>query len=206
MTLLRMLAFRPADAPPAQASPAAAPRQRPTQAPPKAPKAKPDVAAPEQAASQPSMQISESAAEKVSTGAGQPPVQAAAIEADLDWSQLAGQLDVGGMAGQLAMHCDWGGRSEGRIKLLLDPNHGHLGRENVVKRLEEALAEHFGVELQLQIELAVPQRETPAVRVEQEQQARQQQAVESIESDPNVAAMREMFGAEVVTGSIKPIQ
>jgi DNA polymerase-3 subunit gamma/tau len=104
------------------------------------------------------------------------------------------------------MHCDWGGHSEGQVRLLLDPSHEHLCRETVVKRLEDALAEHFGAELQLRIELVAPQRETPAERVEQEQQERQRQAVESMERDPNVAAMREKFGAELVTSSIKPVQ
>jgi DNA polymerase-3 subunit gamma/tau len=214
MTLLRMLAFRPADAAPTQAGRAAPPQPSPV-----ARTAAPAASAPKSGQSSPPAMVREAppvvgtpdpvSAAPAPDGAPIPPaapVRSAAAGGDTDWSQLAGQLDLGGVAGQLAMHCDWGGHSEGQVRLLLDPSHEHLCRETVVKRLEDALAEHFGAELQLRIELVAPQRETPAERVEQEQQERQRQAVESMERDPNVAAMREKFGAELVTSSIKPVQ
>jgi DNA polymerase-3 subunit gamma/tau len=195
MTLLRMLAFRPVDLT-SVATPSPTPlRQAP--------------------ASQAASAVTSSAA--VPKGAASAPQPAAAAPAggrkgrtpggsdNPEWSRLAEQLDLNGMARQLAMHCDWGGRNGDKITLRLAPSFAHMRSDSIVQRLEAALADHFGAPLKLEIELAEPQRETPAERVEQERVDRQRQAVETIERDPNVAAMRETFAAELVPNSIEPI-
>lgn len=213
MTLLRMLAFRPAGTAPTptprRGAPAAT-QPPPAQGSPRKGSAAPAVKARVATVHEPDQPAM---ADVSNTVAADPvPQQSGAVEPrsvlgdDIDWSQLAGQLNLGGVAGQLAMHCDWGGHQDGRIRLLLDPSHEHLCREGIVKRLEDALAGHFGAAVQLRVELVVPERETPAERVEQERLERQRQAVESLERDPNVAAMREEFGAELVSSSIEPVQ
>lgn len=192
MTLLRMLAFRPVNLTSVAAPP---PRQAP--------------------AGQGASAATSSAA--VPKGAAPAPQPVAAAPAggrkgptpsgsdNPEWNRLAEQLDLNGMARQLAMHCDWGGRNGDKITLRLAPSFAHMRSDSIVQRLEAALAEHFGTPLKLEIELAEPKRETPAERAEQERVDRQRQAVETIERDPNVAAMRETFAAELVPNSIEPI-
>ena len=103
------------------------------------------------------------------------------------------------------MHCAWGGRSGNRITLHLAPEYEHLRVDAIVQRLEAALAEYFGAPVALALEVAKPRHETPAERAEQKRAELQRKAVETIEQDPNVEAMRKVFSAELVPNSIEPI-
>ncbi len=47
--------------------------------------------------------------------------------------------------------------------------------------------------------------ETPAQRVQRLQAERHALAVQSIENDPNVQALRQAFNAQVIMDTIKPI-
>lgn len=214
MTLLRMLAFRPAEsgAPgpqgreqlrqpprPKQAAPAAAALAQAREAIPPAVQE-----APPAALAAPVAQAAAAEPEPTPPAPSVPPA-AADIEAAPEWSELVGQLQLGGVAGQLAMHCDWAGRDSDRITLRLDPSFSHMCSDTIVRRIEKALSDHFGQPLRVEIAFAAPQNETPAQRAEQDRAERQRQAVETIERDPNVAAMREAFGAELVPNSIEPI-
>ena len=213
MTLLRMLAFRPAepDGPAAQGPQVRQPPRQP-------PRPKSAAAALAQAQGSPPAAVEESPPAAVAAPAAQaaaepepaptapsaPPV-AADIDAAPEWNELVGQLRLGGVAGQLAMHCGWGGHDGERVTLRLDPSFSHMRSDAIVRRIEKALSEYFGQPLKVEIVLAAPQNETPAQRAEQDRAERQRQAVETIERDPNVAAMRKAFGAELVPNSIEPI-
>lgn len=216
MVLLRMLAFRPAGT--AAATPApAAPQQSPiararaaiAPAPSKSP-SKPQAAlAPQAPAAEPKATPAPAAERPAPAAvvAEQPAAPAGTLDdaAEFDWVQLAEQLNLNGIPRELAMHCDWGGRNADRVTLHLAPEFAHLRVDAIVQRLEVALAKHFGSPLTLVVEVANPQRETPAEKAEQERADRQRQAVESIEQDPNVEAMRTTFAAELVPNSIEPI-
>lgn len=47
--------------------------------------------------------------------------------------------------------------------------------------------------------------ETPAQQIQREKAQRQQEAVEAIQNDENVQAMKELFDAKEILGSIKPL-
>ena len=71
--------------------------------------------------------------------------------------------------------------------------------------LEQALVAHYQRPVQLKIANEGPlAKETPALRRTREQEARQQQAVASIENDANVKAITDAFGGAVSTDSIRP--
>jgi DNA polymerase-3 subunit gamma/tau len=192
MVLLRMLAFRPQ-------APGQAPRGEGERS--VAVRPAPQQSAPRQAAPAPS-------APRPQAVEPPPPSRAsgAAPEDVADWPALVRQLGLGGMAQALAMHCEWGGAEADKVRLRLDAGHAHLRSELVEQRIMKALSDHFGRPLRLEFEAGTPAGATPAVLAEREREQRRQSAIESIENDPNVAAMRERFGAEVVPGSIEPLK
>ncbi len=201
MTLLRMLAFRPADSD--GGAPRAATLPKTTGAARSAPAAMPATAARSEAPVAVAPAAHEPVPAPVPAPAATPSAQAAGGE--VDWAALLPQLGLRGLAQGLAMHCEWGGMDDSRVTLRLDPSYAHLRSENLEQRIEAALGKHFGRPLKLVVEISAQQGLTPAELAEQARAERQRQAVESIESDPNVAAMREVFGAEVIPGSIEPI-
>ncbi len=188
MTLLRMHAFEPARTPtvspaptpvankaPATRAPAGGSRKASTTAaPPRAKKAKPG---------------------KSATGDN---------NVDLNWREVIEALPLKGAARQLAANCGLRAREDGVIHLLLAPGNEHLLTEQLQGRLQSALAKHFDEAVKLRIEIGAPVEETLAAEQARKVSERQAQAEQAIEQDPNVAALREAFDAEVQPASVKP--
>ena len=121
-----------------------------------------------------------------------------------DWHQLAAALSLSGMAQALADHCDWVKREGNRVTLQIDEGHRHLVNDNVTVRLAEALSAHFGEPVSVQIDVGAVDTETPAAAAERREAEKQADARAAIESDPNIAALRTTFDAEVISESIRP--
>ena len=190
MVLLRMLAFRPAQATNQLATPgtaAAAPRQ---QTRPATSAAKPQVAAPSQA--------TQAAAPKTVNKTGDNAVTQ-------DWRQILEGLAVSGMVKQLAANCALLEQDGNTIRLGLGAGHKQLLSPKAEKRLQQALGEYFDADIRLEIEVGADSaQETPAQAQAREQDERQQQAEKSIEEDGFVQAMKQTFNAEVIPGSVRP--
>ncbi|WP_309544959.1 DNA polymerase III subunit gamma/tau C-terminal domain-containing protein [Alkalilimnicola ehrlichii] len=205
MVLLRMLAFRPQSAAPSAPRVKASPQAQapePSRSPEKQAKAPMPAATPPPADAQQPVSAREAPA-PVSQPVAQP---AAAASADgAAWFDTIDTLALKGPARALAMQCEWVGYSGGKLRLRLDPNHQHLRNPALEQRLAKALGEHYGEDLQLEIEMRAPEGAIPAQLAEERAANRRQAAVETINQDPNVAAMRDTFGAEVINGSIEPI-
>jgi DNA polymerase III subunit gamma/tau len=92
------------------------------------------------------------------------------------------------------------------LRLGLAAEHAHLGGERYRARLEEALSEHLGTEVRLELDEEVPTgAATPA---EQEQRAadeRVREAERTIQSDPVVRQLQDRFGATVDEGTVQPL-
>jgi len=211
MTLLRMLAFRPASdqgtATSAPASGAARGTERPAvraaaaaprRAPPgqsSAPSAQPALAdVPPRDLTGPAVLQGGPA-----PGVGQP-LSAA------NWASIVGALELGGLSRQLAAHCAFLGRDGMLIRLALDPRNQHVRTPSTVERLTQALCRHLGETLRVEVEVEIVEAsaETPA-RAE-ERQARDELAAAraSLEADPTVLALKEKFGATLRTDTIRP--
>ncbi len=190
MTLLRMLAFRPAmgDGDP----PGSAPRLSP-----------PGRAAP---ASPPIRVAGPAPAPPPTRSAGPTPaaVDPAAMSAET-WIALVEELGVTGLARELAVNCEPAGHEGGRLRLRLAPNHEQLTASRIREQLEGALEKRLGVALALDIELAVPQEDTPARREQRREAERRRAAVAAIENDATVRAICETFGTEVDPSLVVPV-
>ncbi len=121
-----------------------------------------------------------------------------------DWHRLVSRLGLGGMASELAHHCelaDWDGQ---RLSLTLDAASQHVRVPSAEERLRETLAKALGADLRLEIRLSRPVGETPAQRRLRRDAERQAAAEQVMERDPVARAIRDEFDAEWVPGSIKP--
>ena len=134
-------------------------------------------------------------------GGGRTPVDAV----DGDWSAVVAGLGLAGMAAQLAQNCALLERSETQWVLGLAPQHESLKTPNSVQRLEAAVKKAYGEELRVVIKLGEAEVVTPAVLQQQASDARQQAAEAAIAADPMTQALGEVFGAEVIPGSIRPV-
>ena len=207
MTLLRMLAFRPA-----QGDIAASTRPRVASSP--KPTASPRVASPMQppAAIAP-VRIPETptAAEINAAPKTEPPVAVPIAELfnidafNGDWSSLIKQAGLGGPAGELARNSGLIGIEDGIVRLSLKEGHGDLAAPPLVAKMQEKLSTALGQSVKVRYEKTSVVTETPADLSERERTARQQNAERSIDADSFVQAAIRDFGAHVVPGSVKPV-
>jgi DNA polymerase-3 subunit gamma/tau len=122
-----------------------------------------------------------------------------------DWPSIVAALGLQGPAGQLAAHCVLVGRTSESIKLRLDPAGEVFRRPQLEQKLAQALAQHFGQAVRLDIAVSTAEEVTPARQQARAAEARLKEAEHAIEADPNVRAMRDVFGATVQPGSVKPL-
>jgi DNA polymerase-3 subunit gamma/tau len=180
MTLLRMLAFRPA---------ADAARAAPTLR--AAPAGPPPVIAQAPPASAPSAKAAAPAADV----SGAPNAS--------DWAEILQKLDLRGPARQLADSCDLQSNRGGSWQLVIPSDKEHLNTQQLRTRLESALREQFGRDLRLSIAVGQPSRPTPSEIRRANESARMREARETIEADSNVKALQEAFEATVEPDSIR---
>jgi DNA polymerase-3 subunit gamma/tau len=122
-----------------------------------------------------------------------------------DWPDMLASLDLQGAARQLASHCRLVERSGDRFRFLLDARAETLRTRQLEDRFAQALAHQTGAPVRLEFEVAAEAGDTPARREEQARDERLEQARFALESDPNVQAMRDRFGAVIQPESIKPV-
>src|SRR5690606_3182729 len=121
-----------------------------------------------------------------------------------DWATIVNSMNLQGMVRQLALHCALVGKQGNTVQLKLDAEGEHLRTSALEEKLTQALRAYYGepVRLEFSVESAVDSlaRQQKLAAAERVQRARA-----AIESDPNVNAMREIFGATVQPDSIRPI-
>jgi DNA polymerase-3 subunit gamma/tau len=114
-------------------------------------------------------------------------------------------LQVNGLARELAQHCELRELGESACVLRLAPAHAHLQMKPAPERLQQALGDYLGRRVNLRIELAQTEADTPAATAGREKRERQERAIASIEQDSFVRDVIESFDASLVESSIKPI-
>jgi len=192
MTLLRMLAFA------SQASVAAV--------------SAPAVKVQPSAAPTPKALMAETSASVAVAVAATPvaapvPVARQEMGATLDWGVLMSQLNLQGMARELAKHSVLASFADNKMVLNLAPQHKHLqGNKSALEKLQAALGEYFAQPIKLVVDVAASASvATPAAVEQQEKQTRQQQAEEAIKQDAFVREAQAVLGAKIIENSIKPI-
>jgi DNA polymerase III subunit gamma/tau len=180
MTLLRMLAFRPAVS--VATGSTGGSSKKPTQS---------------------SEAAKVAAAPKAS--AAQPVAASAAAWNDPDWNTLVEQLDLKGAVRLLAINCALLRRDGNTVLFSLDGKSESMLTLPRKNELAKALSKYFGESLKIDIEIGETAPETPVQEETRVEGERYDAARASLESDPNVKTLQTMFGAELKTDSIEPI-
>ena len=122
-----------------------------------------------------------------------------------NWQSIIDEMALVGLVKELAGHCALKGHSEGKVHLVLSPDKEHLLNQTQKERLSNALELRFGKGTQLKISIEEPEAETPAQKKAREEREKQKTAESSIKGDANVQAMEEIFGATLDEKSIRPV-
>jgi DNA polymerase-3 subunit gamma/tau len=125
----------------------------------------------------------------------------------LDWGVLLAQLNVQGMARELAKNCTLESFTEGRLTLNLAPPQKHLQTNKMaLDKLQLALTGYFARPIRLVVTLGAANAATPAAVEQHEKQTRQQVASDAIQHDPFVREAQAQLGARIIENSITPLQ
>ena len=213
MTLLRMLAFRPAQAGDAasRANSGATPvrsaantSQAATASPSPPTRTAPSTSASASTATQrPPAKVSEPVPAAIQQPATTVP--AAAPPADLsDWPALIEAAGLRGPVGQLAQHATLIAIDDRAVRLALKPNHEHFNSPSLVVLMEQKLSGLLGRTLKVRFEkVGAVGAEAPAEIAIRERSARQQTAELAMNGDPVVQALLRDFDARILPDSIK---
>jgi DNA polymerase-3 subunit gamma/tau len=216
MTLLRMLAFRPAEndtreprasstkpasvvaTKPARPSAAPAVAAGSTAAKASAVLAVPTTAAPAEkppAASAPASSSSSPASAKIAQDANGSP----------DWEALIEAAGLRGPIGQLARNAALRERDGQTLVLTLKQAHMHLAVEPMVSQMAERIGQAMGERVRLRFVADEGEAQTPATRAANVRESAQAAAEQAIADDPLVQSLKREFGARVLPQSVKPI-
>ncbi|MCH7822504.1 MAG: DNA polymerase III subunit gamma/tau [Proteobacteria bacterium] len=182
MTMLRMLAFRPAsaDSGAVAGGPGRVKSAIPVTAPEHAPKA-------------------------VQAKSTQGKTNATADWQDPDWSVLIPELGLSGAVKMLASNCAYLRREGNTLYLSVDPRSESLLTRQRKEALNDALSQHFAQPLFIDISIGEAVVETPVQEESRLADERIEAARATLESDPNIQALKDMFGAELKEDSIELI-
>jgi DNA polymerase-3 subunit gamma/tau len=193
MTLLRMLAFQPggstgqsAERPARQNKPAVTAQPKPQAAP---------APAPAPTAREQKSTGEETATVAASANTWQEPV----------WSELIEQLGINGAVKLLASNCAYVRRENNVLHLCLDGRSESLLTSSRQAALSKALASYFGEPLKAEIALDVIEAETPLQEEARKIDEGRDAAQAGLEADPNVKALKDMFGAQLLPDSVEVI-
>jgi len=182
MTLLRMIAFRPAGESGVTRTPAAEPAAR--------------AAAAAAGAGSPS-------AASGPAGAGSSAEAAGAAD---PWASIVNALELSGAARQLASHCVFLGRQGALVRLGIDARNQPVRTPAQEEKLAQALSRYYGEPVRLEFQAGGAGAETPALLARRVSEQELAAARRAFEADPSVQGLRERFGATVLPDSVRPVK
>ncbi|HXP64786.1 MAG TPA: DNA polymerase III subunit gamma/tau [Steroidobacteraceae bacterium] len=177
MTLLRMLAFRP-DVGAQPAKPLSAANSA----------AAPVLAAPRIGG----------APHAVESGARLTSIDAA------NWPAVVEAAALSGMVRQLALNCLPAAFENSLLTLRLDQAASDRRTRPIEEKLVQALSKYLGRDIRIAFEISESGLNSPARQRVQAEQDRIARAASAFEADPAVKGLRERFGGDVDTTSVKP--
>lgn len=186
MVLLRLLAFRPEVPKPSRTS-----------------ELKSSFRSSSELSPELSLEITGEATKRIQS-TKQEPLSIEKLDCLTDWSTVASQMSVQGLARELAVNSVLINREPSLIRLMLSPKYEYLNRKSVTETLRSAISNYIGANIQLIVELKEPESQTPASKEKERNENRHRAAVSAFHNDPNVHALRQVFDAVPDNESIRP--
>ena len=151
----------------------------------------------------------EPAATAAGTAGATNPVPAARADSAIEWtaehwSAILAQLEVSGVARQLASHCALLRKDGHVLHLRLEQRNQHMRTRAQEDKLTAALSRFAGEPLRIEIELASEALESPAAASERQAGVELETARKSLETDPLVRALQDRFGAVLQPDTVRP--
>lgn len=206
MTLLRMLAFRPAT--PLEHPPTFTSETRPVSAPPlRSPKTQTPAATPAPTSPHPiprTQATEKKSAPPENSATTSPPPSRVPLD-ETNWTQILGQLNLTGITQTVAMNCqfeNWDGRD---ITFSIAKANAGLLTSQQEQLIQQALSQHYGQALNIQIVVNDSTTATPYKQLQQMKKAEHDKAKQSLEKDENFQTLVKGFDADVDKSSIQPI-
>ena len=194
MTLLRMIAFRPAGewltSRPGAADPAARAGGSLTAA----------DASPGSAASAAAAGGTSGATGAAGRGEG------AGSSGGDSWTAIVNALELSGAARQLASHCVLVGRQGPVVRLALDARNQPVRTPAQEEKLAQALSRYFGEPVRLEFQVLSAGAETPALLARRVSEQELAAARRAFDAEPGVQGLRERFGATVLPDTVRPVK
>ncbi|MBK8816847.1 MAG: DNA polymerase III subunit gamma/tau [Methylococcaceae bacterium] len=122
-----------------------------------------------------------------------------------NWADMISIMKLESLTRELANNCVLEAIDDETCRLQLDASHQQLLTPSREKRLQQALQDYRGAPIKLSITIVQAELETPAAQLAKDKENRQQAAVDAINSDANVEALKEYFDARILPGTIEPV-
>jgi DNA polymerase-3 subunit gamma/tau len=122
----------------------------------------------------------------------------------VQWSRVIGDLDVSGAARQLATNCALVEHRGNTLKLAVDPKVARTPPQ--VEKLAQALAKYLSGHVKLEFVDGAAPVETPAQTGERRSAEALDAARRKLEEDPTVREMKSRFGATLHPESVRPTE
>lgn len=127
-------------------------------------------------------------------------------QGSLPWHDMVMAMNLQGLTRELANNCILESVDEQECRLILDPKQAQIKSPRSVEKLQTAVQQYYARSLKLVIKTESVASDTPAVKIQKDKLNRQQEAVDAIENDENVQALKTNFDARVVPGSVEPVE
>ncbi len=122
-----------------------------------------------------------------------------------NWADMVAAMKINGLTRELAHNCVLENIDDKVCTLILDPGHKQLHSSRTEENLQKALQDYRGTLLKLVIKANKITQDTPAAQLTKDREDKQQAAVEAINSDHNIQALKDHFDARIMPGTIEPV-
>ncbi len=125
------------------------------------------------------------------------------LSSDNNWTDIIAALQITGRTLDLANNCALESIDQQTCTLIIDPSYFRTARSE--EGLQAALQTYQGASLKLVFKDRKSAINTPAIQLVKQREDQQQAAVDAINADINVLALKEQMGARVMPGTIEPL-
>ncbi len=120
-----------------------------------------------------------------------------------NWTAMIAAMNIQGLTKELANNCVLDSIDDNVCILSLDPNQ--LRSSRTEENLQKALQTYYGKPLKLIISAKKTVLDTPAEQLTKAREDRQQAAVDAINADHTVQALKANYDARIIAGTIEPV-
>ncbi len=125
---------------------------------------------------------------------------------ETDWNAIINQLNLSGLALNAALQAELVSRTGAEVILRVDKRHVSVFTTTVKTRIEQGLSNYYGERIMLTLNTDEEVLSSPAQLRQESMKKKQDNAEAALQNDPCFKELQQTFSAEVVKGSIVPLE